>query len=211
MSQRPDADELLCVHPDTAAKLGGRLIGNPVDPIRALGYGEDMRKRAGIPKNAKVLLWVHRLSGEKWPSLAVRIGHALPSEWYTVLCGAGSLETEVAGLVGESGRVRWVGPVDNPGDWLRAADVFLSTADQEGFGLAVAEAMLAGVPVVSAPYGIAATPGLCRLVDHAGPEADVRPWVEAIVGRGGNPVAARELVATKYNPESIARDLEQWL
>lgn len=49
--------------------------------------------------------------------------------------------------------VRWVTDCDRASDWLGAYDVLVSPSSQEAFGRAVAEAMLAGVPVVARDAG----------------------------------------------------------
>lgn len=50
-------------------------------------------------------------------------------------------------------RIRFLGYTDRIGDYLSAMDLYVSTARSEGFGIAVCEAMLAGLPVVLADGG----------------------------------------------------------
>ncbi|MEW6302533.1 MAG: glycosyltransferase family 4 protein [Verrucomicrobiota bacterium] len=45
-------------------------------------------------------------------------------------------------------RLRWVGPVENTAVAYQAADVFLYPSDYDAFGMVVAEAMAAGLPVI---------------------------------------------------------------
>jgi glycosyltransferase involved in cell wall biosynthesis len=59
--------------------------------------------------------------------------------------------------------VHFVGPQDDPGRWLRAADVFVLTSTWEARALVVQEAMAAGTPVVATDTG-----GLTDLVDGVG-------------------------------------------
>ena len=49
--------------------------------------------------------------------------------------------------------VRFLGKVDNVGDVLRGADLFLLPSESESFGLAALEAMACGVPVVASRTG----------------------------------------------------------
>jgi len=49
--------------------------------------------------------------------------------------------------------VDFVGYVDDVGGWLEVFDVYINPTLDEGFGIAVVEAMLAGVPVVAAKAG----------------------------------------------------------
>ncbi|MCA9493728.1 MAG: glycosyltransferase family 4 protein [Myxococcales bacterium] len=81
---------------------------------------------------------------------------------------AGSLERDtgwVAGLPEVPG-VRWLGELDGPAlaRELDAADVVVHAARYEGWGMALAEALVRGLPVVSTPAGLfdGRDPG-CRL------------------------------------------------
>jgi hypothetical protein len=125
------------------------LIPNCVDP-RAIEVQHGWQLPESL-QGKKILLWSHRLSSEKRPFLLAGIIEALADrdpDWRLVVCGRGEWE----GL--RDHPLIYVAGVQHPGNWLSVADCFLSTADQEGFGLACAEAMLAGVPVVSPPLGI---------------------------------------------------------
>jgi glycosyltransferase involved in cell wall biosynthesis len=81
--------------------------------------------------------------------------------------------------------------------------VFISTADQEGFGLSIAEAMIAGVPVVSSPHGLGAIVDIVEQVDTEDPQA----WVNAILRAGAKADAARRFIQANYAPRVIA---EKW-
>lgn len=116
----------------------------------------------------KTVFWNHRQSAEKHPAKAIAIANALPDGWGMVMTGEGA----------STDKVHFVGKLLDPNPWYHAADVFLSTADQEGFGYSCAEAILTWVPVVSTPVGIGGKvfPELnCKLDDP------VETWVDAIV------------------------------
>jgi glycosyltransferase involved in cell wall biosynthesis len=86
-----------------------------------------------------------------------------------VIVGDGTMRTELTERAHELGlgeRVHFAGLVDEEllRDWYRAADlVVLPTIAYEGFGLATAEALACGTPVVGTPVG--ATPELLGPLD----------------------------------------------
>jgi glycosyltransferase involved in cell wall biosynthesis len=100
-----------------------------------------------------VLLAVARLEPQKGVDIAVR---ALPAirerrrNARLVVLGEGRQRAELEGLAASLGV-----PVDLPGrvpdvaSWFRRAAVLVHPARWEGFGLALLEAMLAGLPVVA--------------------------------------------------------------
>lgn len=68
------------------------------------------------------------------------------------LVGDGSLRQEIESLVqkkGLEGKVKFLGIRSDIPQLLSQADIFVLSSDYEGFGLVVAEAMAAGVPVIS--------------------------------------------------------------
>ena len=71
-----------------------------------------------------------------------------------VICGSGAqqqaLEAQAREL-GLSHSVSFVGHVADPTPYFHAADAFISSSLQEGFGLSAAEAMASGRPVIATP------------------------------------------------------------
>lgn len=127
----------------------------------------DARRRLGIGPSARVALWIGRLSAASKADL-----HPLLYQWasiakagdqgrFLVLAG-GSTEGDLGSLrrtVEELGLSRSVSirpDIDDAEklDLLAAADVFVSPVDnqQETFGIAVVEAMAAGLPVVASRW-----------------------------------------------------------
>ena len=163
-------DEIVCVSEATANHIRTltdkpvRYVPNAVDPARIIA-----RNQIDLPAK-KLCVWLHRFSKDKRPELAIQIAECLPDDWHMVLAGGGMA------LKG-SERVTVLPPV-HPGDLLSRASCFLSTSKFDGFGLSVAEAICAGVPVVSSPAGIATEPGLATIVDH---DASPQEWADAIV------------------------------
>lgn len=116
-----------------------------------------VRCQLGIENDAVLLLYAGRLSREKnLPLLldAFRLVAARVPGAYLALVGDGPLREDLARQVaawGLSGRVRFVGavPPERIPAFYRAADVYAFPSVTETQGLAVIEAMAAGLPVVA--------------------------------------------------------------
>ncbi len=180
-------DSIVAVSEETATMLRGltdrqvRHIPNAVDPSR-------LRTRDVKNKNGKkVCLWSHRWSADKRPELAIKIAEFLPFDWHMVLTGYRG--EPVAPFDAQSDRVTIL-PPQHPGDWLAVADCFLSTSITEGFGLAVAEARLAGVPIVSTPVGIANQIGVAITLPI---DASPIEWAKEIVSAPSHELQGLEL------------------
>lgn len=153
---KPHVARIVAVHPEVARLNQCDWIANAIDPKRIVPKvsGEELRERWGIG-NKKICFWCARYSPEKNPYLAQRIAGHLPQDWVLVMAGLppeGFKTVKPAIHVGQA----------HPGDWLSIASCFLSTSDQEGFGLSIGEAMLAKVPVVGTPVGLCTYPGVCK-------------------------------------------------
>jgi glycosyltransferase involved in cell wall biosynthesis len=172
----PWTDAIVGVHAGITERFPtAKHIANCVDPARITPTGKqaELRAKHEIAHDAKIVLYVHRFAIEKQPLKAIEIAGALPPEYVMVMAGNGALDARVKRLATD--RVRLLGPIDSQADWLAIADRFISLATVEGYGLSVAEALAAGVPVVSTPTGIAA--GRCLQVAH---DASIADWVAAI-------------------------------
>jgi glycosyltransferase involved in cell wall biosynthesis len=205
LNQLDLTDAVICVNEDTASRLSScgkpvHYIPNAIDPQRICPSGKqsELRSRWGISPNAKILLFGHRLSAEKRPTMAVEIAKALPDDWVLVIAGDGPERNAVEAIA--SDRVRIVGPCDSLADWLSISSCFLSLSTFEGFGLAIGEAMAAGVPTVSTSTGIA--PGLAATVPT---DASVDEWARAIVNE--KPIVSPRRVLDLFNVE---RMVEAW-
>jgi len=72
---------------------------------------------------------------------------------------AGSLE-RLAGTLGVSDRVHWLGSVPDPAPLMQGCDLFLLASVGEAFGNVLTEAMACGAPVVASRSG-----GICEVVE----------------------------------------------
>jgi glycosyltransferase involved in cell wall biosynthesis len=174
-----------------------RVIPNGIDAPRFRFdevRGQEARAFHGLPQDAYVVGGVGRLTPGKRFDLLVRALHQLPGDVRLLLVGVGPEEPALrrtAHRLGVADRVVLTGerpylPV--PGDdapglvaLLSAMDVLASPSPDESFGLAVVEALAAGLPVLYAS---------CPAVDDLPPDAV--PGARRV--RGGAEAYARELL-----------------
>jgi glycosyltransferase involved in cell wall biosynthesis len=207
LTQLPLIDEIVCVNQDTAAQLA--TSGKPVhyipnaidfDRITPTGKLSEMRGDFGIYADSKIVLFGHRLSAEKRPQLAVEIAKQLPPDWTLIIVGDGPERQAVEAAASGCDRVRVVGQVDSLADWLAVSSCFLSLSTFEGFGLAVGEALAAGLPTVSTATGIAP-----RLATTLPTDASAAEWAAAITT--AKPLVQPEAILERF---SLERMVSAW-
>lgn len=119
----------------------------------------DWRRVNAIPEDALVVLCVARLVPVKNLPLYMEVARqvlACTDNVHFLLVGDGPLRGALEDLVRTNGlqsRIRFLGWRLDMVDIYHASDLFLSTSDFEGFGLAIVEAMAAGKPVVTTSVG----------------------------------------------------------
>jgi glycosyltransferase involved in cell wall biosynthesis len=118
------------------------------------------RASLGIPEQARLILFLGRLSQKKSPELLLQAFGNLPQrigEYSLILAFAGpddnSMQQHLAATasrLGISERVKFSGPLYGDDKWAayRDADVFVLPSQNENFGNTAAEAAAAGTPVV---------------------------------------------------------------
>jgi glycosyltransferase involved in cell wall biosynthesis len=114
----------------------------------------------GIPRDAKLILFLGRLSTKKSPDLLLNAFAQLPArlggnEVHLSFTGPDesgvrSRLEQISSELGDSSRVHFTGPVFGEAKWsaYRDADVFVLPSQNENFGNTAAEAVAAGTPVV---------------------------------------------------------------
>jgi glycosyltransferase involved in cell wall biosynthesis len=160
----------LTEHPKEGHRV--RQVSGGVD-VNLFSPGDGVsaaRARLGVGEEPRLLLSVRRLVPRMGLEELLHAVAELPSqEIRLALVGGGMLEAKLRGLsaaLGLGDRVLFVGSASDEElrDWYRAADVFvLPTLADEGFGMATAEALASGTPVVGTPVG--ATPELLKPLD----------------------------------------------
>jgi glycosyltransferase involved in cell wall biosynthesis len=152
------ADRIVAI-PDALRRFTVERVGAPADKVETIHYGlDDMPEPWGenppddVPRDARVLLAVARLTRQKGVDVAVRALAALPGDTVLVVLSDGPERAALERLAGDLGvaeRLFLLGRVPDVAAWLRRASVLVHPARWEGFGLAVLEAMLAGLTVVA--------------------------------------------------------------
>lgn len=186
-------------------------LGIDVDAFSASRFPGTVRRDLGLPDAGPLVLYVARLVDEKRPELFIEVAsrvHQSRPEAVFALVGAGTLLDAMRDLVlarGLRGVVAVPGFVDDLPGTYGAADVFLSTSRYEGFGLAIAEAMASGLPVVSTHVG-----GVADVVADAGvlvPSADPARLAAEVVRLIDHPLERARLGAAAATRSRTALDV----
>jgi len=133
---------------------------NGVEVPEALPERGKFRASASIPENAKVVLYLGRLSEKKSPDVLLQAFASLcererDAEMRLVFAGPdeGGMKKrlqQMAGELGISARVQMLGATYGEQKWsaYKDADVFVLPSQNENFGNTAGEAVAAGTPVV---------------------------------------------------------------
>ncbi len=130
------------------------------------GGTEEIRMRLNLTPEMPLLLFIGRLGPEKRIDVLLRAvaqlaAKDLPApqrDFRVALVGDGMSREDLEDMAAELGiarRVIFVGeqPHAKIGDWYGAANLFTFSSPNETQGLALVEAMLAGLPCIAADYG----------------------------------------------------------
>lgn len=204
------------------------ILPNPVPGPASMRAGP-LAAKALFPTNKKTVFFLGRIHPVKGLSRLVEAWSRINlahEDWQLVLAGPDEgghrsvIETQITRL-GCSSSVHWIGPLDTTAKWdaLLTADLFVMPSDFENFGISIAEAMMAGLPVITTT----GTPWKQLAEKEAGwwvgPNAeDLRPaLVDAMsrsdesrseMGRRGSDLAKN------FSPETVSLqllDLYHWL
>ncbi|MFF9869263.1 glycosyltransferase [Streptomyces sp. NPDC013953] len=194
-----------------------RVVPNGIDAARFAfdaGARQSARQRLGLASDAYVVGGVGRLVPGKRFDTLIRAVAPLPPGVRLLLVGEGEERARlerVAGECGAAGRVVWAGAVSRGlPELLSAMDVFVSASADEAFGLAVVEALAAGLPVLYAacpalddlPPGRA--PGARRT---GGSAAELTAALRAAYATRGGPRLAVPEAVRHYDIARSARQL----
>jgi glycosyltransferase involved in cell wall biosynthesis len=111
---------------------------------------EQALKNLNLEDNGTPIVgWIARVTGVKNPMRALEVADALPDTRF-VMAGGGDLLEQVKATA--PANVTVLGWVEAP-DLFGAADIILSTSENEGMPVALIEAQIAGKPVVATDVG----------------------------------------------------------
>jgi glycosyltransferase involved in cell wall biosynthesis len=141
------ADELL------EQKIGDRTqfvnIPPGVVPVTVTPKQQAL-KNLNLEDDGKPLVgWIARVTGVKNPMRALEVADALPDTRFVMAGGGDQLEQVKAAAPENVTVVGWA----EAADLFGAADIILSTSENEGMPVALIEAQLAGKPVVATDVG----------------------------------------------------------
>lgn len=133
-----------------AARKRARVIPNPIETGTLLRPSP-----RGSRQGPRLLAATGRLTWQKGFDMLIDAFAAVAArhpEWTLAIWGEGEERQALQSQICQRGladRVRLAGNSSSPGEWLGQADAFVLSSRYEGFSNALAEAMAAGLPVVS--------------------------------------------------------------
>lgn len=192
------------------------VVPNAIPPPEARRTRAEMRDELGLRPDEFTFGTVSRLQPIKQLDILVRA--AAEAEISLCLTGDGPERHSLEGLARDLGaqeRIRFLGSRADVPDLLGAWDAFALHSRSESFGMAVAEALLAGLPVVATNVGaireITDDGAFARLV----PVGDVASLATALRALQENPAPDRERVrrgaaamSARFSPYVVAE--RQW-
>jgi glycosyltransferase involved in cell wall biosynthesis len=154
--QHARMDGVICVNSRQVAWLSGyagqaRVIGNwlPAADIR-LAPQTNLRDELGLSADTLIIGAAGRLHASKGCDLLVKaFREAAPANAVLVFLGEGKQRKDLEKLRGGDGRVYFLGFRNDVAAFLNSIDLFVSPSREESFGLAIVEAMNAGLPVIA--------------------------------------------------------------
>jgi glycosyltransferase involved in cell wall biosynthesis len=202
------SDALICVGPIayegiTQAGIGrGRPVVDILPGARALDLPtrRAAREHFRLADDEFTVAWVGRMTRQKNPDRAMTTARLMPETTW-LMAGDGDRLDEVKRTA--PANVRLLGWTD-PGPVLAAADVYVHTADWEGFPYSVIEALQAGLRVV-ATDSVPPVPGVTR-IDPALPEVPerLRNVIDVVRRSGREAEETRWRRAEVFRPEAFA-------
>ncbi|MHC5111518.1 MAG: glycosyltransferase [Planctomycetota bacterium] len=147
-----------------------------------------VREELDLPAEARIALNVSRFAPHKRQAFLVEVAEQVVKKTrdiYFVLVGAGDLRDEVMAQVSQrklDDRFRFVAGAPNIDKFWMSADAFAFPSCNEGFGIVVAEAAAAGLPVVAQDIpGVRDAARACHDVKLLPLDAGPQAWAEFLL------------------------------
>ena len=107
-------------------------------------------KNCGLTDNGQPIIgWIARVTGVKNPMKALEVARAIPTAQFVIAGGGDLLEDVKAMAPANVSVIGWA----KAEDLFGAADIILSTSENEGMPVALIEAQLSGKPVIATDVG----------------------------------------------------------
>lgn len=162
-----DLIEQFSMHPDKIEVIHHGVNTSEFDPKHRQQTRERIRHAAGIPSEAKVIIFAAHEFRRKGLSVLLE-SMAKTRDKTSLLLVAGQDNPDpfrpLIEKLGLTHRVRFLGRQNNIGDWYAASDVFAFPTSYEAFGMVITEAMAAGLPVI-VPHDAGAAELITQNVD----------------------------------------------
>ncbi|HLS46949.1 MAG TPA: glycosyltransferase family 4 protein [Gemmatimonadales bacterium] len=201
------------------------VLPNAID-VQRFESGRDIRADLGLPADALVVSTVAQIASRKAIDVLLDVAEALIPRWpslhFLVAGPPGKGEEEYArwqieraGRPPHAGRVHFLGSRSDIPDLLASSDIFFLPSRHETYGLVVAEAMAASVPIVASDVG-----GIPEVVPSAAvgtlvPVDDTAGFVRALQALLASPEqrdsvgrAGRASLDGRFDRATFARNLE---
>lgn len=193
------------------------VLHNPVELRFSTTSRRDVRCRLGMGDNELLIGHVGGMITQRDQQTLVYAFAELKKKFppaRLVLVGDGRMRAHLEKLVSElllESSVIFTGYTDCVGDYLRAMDIYVNPTLDEGFGIAVVEAMLEGLPVVLSNAG--AHPELIEneISGLLYPGGDSFTLFQKLLTLASDPAmrsrigdAAKKKAMTDFNPRSYA-------
>jgi glycosyltransferase involved in cell wall biosynthesis len=178
------------------------IVQNGIDDI----YGslkraecrEKLFSELNLPLETRIVLCVARLEIEKDVQALIKAVSAIKtsSPFHCLIVGDGNERNHLEGFVRDTNiqdRVTFLGFRDDVPSIMKSADIFVLPAPAEPFGLVVAEAMMAGLPVVAINNGGPAEIVIGEQTGVLVSRGDVNAMVKAITRLLENPTLCQSM------------------
>jgi glycosyltransferase involved in cell wall biosynthesis len=207
-------------HLPAGHRAPGEVIYNGVEDVAGdpqyRPYGQEMRESLGLPARGLILAYVAEFIPWKDHSTLISAMHELSRrqvDAHLLLIGTGRDMDSARGLAATGpaeSRIHFLGARSDVRQIMGMVDIYVHPGRQEGFGLAVVEAMLAKCAVVAAREG-----AMVELIESGKTGLHVEPgnalaMADAVVQLAAAPELARQMAAAARTACLERFDIDQF-